>query len=114
MPHKLDVMHCSKNFTDNILNIVFYVGKDSKDNKKTRQDLQLLTRRSSLFMASESSNKKPKAAYTINLEQRRAICQWIKELRFPDGHVSNLQSNARMQGDMISGLKTHDSHVFMQ
>ncbi|XP_028757229.1 uncharacterized protein LOC114716397 [Neltuma alba] len=57
---------------------------------------------------------KPIAKYTLNLEQRRAIVQWIKKLKLRDGYASNLAWCVDMKEAKLYGMKSHDSHMFME
>ena len=78
--HNLDVMHIEKNFFDNILNTVMNVEGKAKDNSKSREDLKELCSRPELHR-DETTNKFPKACYTIDKEAKEALCKFLKELR---------------------------------
>ncbi|KAI9084955.1 hypothetical protein K1719_033128 [Acacia pycnantha] len=57
---------------------------------------------------------KPVAKYTLNVEQKRHICQWVKNLKLPDGYASNLSRCMDLKEAKLYGMKSHDCHVFMQ
>jgi hypothetical protein len=40
--------------------------------------------------------------------------EWIKELRLPDGYISNLSRCVDLREMKMSGMKSHDYHVFME
>ncbi|KAL0455571.1 UNVERIFIED_CONTAM: hypothetical protein Slati_0896300 [Sesamum latifolium] len=42
------------------------------------------------------------------------ICEWVKCLRFPDEYTFNLSRCLDMTKLRLHGMKSHDSHVFMQ
>ena len=42
------------------------------------------------------------------------MCEWIKQLKFPDGYSSNLSRCINLEEGKIYGMKSHDCHVFMQ
>ena len=42
------------------------------------------------------------------------LCEWVKNLRYPDGYASNLARCVDMQKLKLFGMKSHDCHVFMQ
>ena len=42
------------------------------------------------------------------------MCEWVKNLRYPDGYASNLARCMDMQKLKLFGMKSHDCHVFMQ
>jgi uncharacterized protein DUF4218 len=56
----------------------------------------------------------PKASYTLSDQQICVLLQWLKNLRFPDGYVSNMARNIDMAKHQLFGMKSHDCHVFMQ
>ena len=87
--HNLDVMHIEKNFFDNIFNTVMNVEGKRKDNAKSREDLKEFYSRPELHR-NETTNKFPKACYSLEKDAKEALCKWLKELRFPDGYASNM------------------------
>ena len=42
------------------------------------------------------------------------MCEWLKELRFPDWYASNIARCVDMNKLKLFGMKSHDFHVFMQ
>ncbi|GKV11276.1 hypothetical protein SLEP1_g22542 [Rubroshorea leprosula] len=61
-----------------------------------------------------NAGRKPNATYVLNREQRKSMCQWLQNLRFPDGFASNISRCVNMQEAKVSGMKSHDCHIFMQ
>ncbi|GKV33217.1 hypothetical protein SLEP1_g41749 [Rubroshorea leprosula] len=114
--HNLDVMHCEKNFLDNIKNTVMDDKGCTKDNTNARLDLQLYCNRSELELIPQDDGIaiKPNASYVLTREQRALICQWLKELRFLDGYASNIARCVNMQELRLFGMKSRDCHMFMQ
>ncbi|GLT41667.1 hypothetical protein SLA2020_157120 [Shorea laevis] len=114
--HNLDVMHCEKNFFDNIKNTVMDDKDCTKDNTNARMDLQLYCNRPELELIPQQDGTalKPNATYVLTREQRALVCQWLKDLRFPDGYASNIARCVKMHDFRLSGMKSHDCHVFMQ
>ncbi|XP_021618084.2 uncharacterized protein LOC110619138 [Manihot esculenta] len=93
-----------KNVFDNIFYTVMDVNGKSKDNIKARQDLKVYCNHPELeLLYNNGKVYKPKATYSLNKEQKRSICQWLKDLRFPDGYASNIA-----QSDALTEL----SHFF--
>ena len=78
--HNLDVMHVKKNVFDNIFNTVMDIKGKTKDNVKARMDLKEYCRRRELELQEHTNGKvyKPKAMFTFNKEQKRAVCEWVK------------------------------------
>ena len=85
--HNLDVSHIEKNFFDNIFNTVMDIKGNTKDNEKARKDLEVYCKRKDLELKLQPNGKllKPKAIYTLTSEEAKAVCQWLKDLRMPDG-----------------------------
>jgi len=85
--HNLDVMHIEKNVK--------------------RRELELVDLGNGKF-------KKPKAPYTLSASQRRAVCEWVSQLKLPDGYVSNIRKCVDLNTCKLQGMKSHDSHIFME
>ena len=111
--HNLDVMHIEKNVFENVFDTVMGVEGKSKDNAKARADLKLLCRQRELEK-DEQTGMYPKAKYTLDKAQRKVVCEWVKNLKFPDGYASNMGRCVDLNKYKLFGMKSHDCHVFMQ
>ncbi|GLT95222.1 hypothetical protein SLE2022_129160 [Rubroshorea leprosula] len=113
--HNLDVMHCEKNFFDNIIHTIMNDNK-TKDNGKARLDLAIYCDRRKLHMGYNTHGKlvKPNASYALTSEKQKLLCAWLKQLRFPDGFASNISRCVNLNESRLFGMKSHDCHVFMQ
>ena len=113
--HCIDVMHVEKNVCDNIMNTVMDTDK-TKDNVKARKDLAEYCKRPELSLQTLPDGRvcKPKASYTLTSVQKQAVCNWIQELRMPDGYASNLGRCVNVAQGQFFGMKSHDCHVFME
>ncbi|XP_028753509.1 uncharacterized protein LOC114713090 [Neltuma alba] len=113
--HNLDVMHIEKNVFDNLFHTVMDTKGKTKDNTQARMDLREYCRRiDDELVERRGKMVKPSAKYSLNLEQKRAICQWVKKLKLPDGYASNLARCVDMKEAKLYGMKSHDCHVFME
>ena len=56
----------------------------------------------------------PKAPFALNKDQRKALCEWVSQLRFSDSYASNWNRCVDLQGGKLHGMKSHDCHVFME
>ena len=113
--HNLDVMHIEKNVFDNVFNTVMDIKGKTKDNAKARLDLREYCRRRELELVEQGGKfLKPKAQYTLNVDKKRVVCEWVKKLRLPDGYASNLARCVDIKEAKLSGLKSHDCHVFLE
>ena len=45
---------------------------------------------------------------------KQVVCEWVKNLKFPDGYVSNMGQCVALKKYKRFGMKSHDFHVFMQ
>lgn len=111
--HNLDVMHIEKNIFDNMFNTVMSVEGKTKDNANARADMSAYTNRPELEIDTRTG-KYVKACYTLDKSQKDCLLNWVKELKFPDGYVSNLGRCVDIRGKKMYGMKSHDCHVFMQ
>ena len=116
MRHNIDVMHNEKNFFENVFNTVMDVKGKTKDNAQARQDLRKYCRRNELLINPIDSGKgqKPKACYTLTKDERMLVLQWVQELKFPDSYASNLGRCVDLKELKMSGMKSHDCHIFME
>ncbi|KAK6123870.1 hypothetical protein DH2020_042384 [Rehmannia glutinosa] len=111
--HNLDVMHIEKNVFDNIFNTVMNVEGKTKDTYKSREELNEYCCRPEL-KRDVVTGKYPKACYTLDKQARTTLCDWVRNLKFPDGYVSNMARCVDMKKLKLFGMKSHDCHVFMQ
>ncbi|RDX96520.1 hypothetical protein CR513_20813, partial [Mucuna pruriens] len=101
-------MHVEKNVFDNIFNTIMDKKGKTKDNENVREDMKMICKRRTLKLKAENDKyKKPKATYIT-------VCEWIKQLKFSDGYVSNIARCINIDDGKIYGMKSHDYHVFMQ
>ncbi|CAI0559000.1 unnamed protein product [Linum tenue] len=114
--HNLDVMHIEKNICDNVVGTLLNMPGKTKDTVKARQDLQEMNIRDELHLQGRSDGKyeMPIACYTMTKEERRDFCQFLREVKFPDGYASNISRCANVSEGKLTGLKSHDCHVLLQ
>jgi hypothetical protein len=89
--HNLDVMNIEKNVFENIFNIVMDVKGKTKDNVKARMDITLFFHHKIMELVFDGSRvANPKASFALEKNAQLLIYQYLKSLRFPDGHASNI------------------------
>ncbi|KAH7841811.1 hypothetical protein Vadar_034558 [Vaccinium darrowii] len=88
--HNLDVMHIEKNIMEILLGTLLNTEGKTKDNVKARMDLELMGIRKELHLQRASS------------------------IKLPDGYASNFSRCVNVKEGKISGMKSHDYHVFLQ
>lgn len=116
--HNLDVMHIEKNICDNIIGTLLSIEGKSEDTYKVRLDLADMKIRKHLWLKpkGDKTNKMEKfrGEYVFKPAERRAFCEFLKSVKFPDGYASNISRNVNVDEGTVSGLKSHDCHVLMQ
>ena len=90
--HCLDVMHCEKNFTENIIWTLLAIAKRTKDNLNSILDLKHLGIRTPLHPKRNRNGKLilPPAPFTLDKDEKKAFCNLLKNLKAPDGYGSNI------------------------
>ena len=88
----------------------------SKDNIKARLDIQLYCKKPHLHLQQDASDRvyKPKGTYYLFKKQQQEVLSWMKDLSFPYGYASNISRCVKEAQCKVSGMKSHDCHVFMQ
>ena len=57
---------------------------------------------------------KHKAPFMLTKDQRKLVCEWVRELRLPNKYCSNLSKCVNLQEWKLPRMKSHDYHVFME
>ncbi|XP_058006753.1 uncharacterized protein LOC131182124 [Hevea brasiliensis] len=113
--HNLDVMHIEKNISETIIGTLLAIDGKTKDNVKTRLDLEEMGIRKELHLQRDGDRiLMPLACYTLPLSERKKFCEWLKLIKLHDGYASNLSRCINVDDCRLSGMKSHDYHVFLQ
>ena len=109
-------MHIKKNVFDNIFNTIMDIKGKTKDNIKVRMDLKEYCKRSDLEIIKSNNGKffKPKAKYSFTMDQKKTVCEWVKNLIMLDDYAAKLDRHVDISGGRLFGMKSHDCHVFME
>ena len=87
----------------------------TKDNIKSRLDVALFCNHKNMELVCDGSRvAKPRASFMLEKNAQLLVYKWLKSLRFPDGHASNISRLVNMEECRLYGMKSHDCHVFMQ
>lgn len=105
-------MHTEMNVFENLFYTVLDTSGKTKDNDKTRKDLEEMNIRWELWL--RPNNSKPKAPFYLTKQQVENICKWLSALKLPDGYASNISRCTKVDQLKITGFKSHDCNVFMQ
>ena len=112
MRHVLDVMHCEKNLSENILRTTM----GEKDTPAVRADMQVRGIRPHLHLQPQVGNVDhlymPNASYVLSANEKAKVLRVLKNLRTPSHYVSALYK--KISKGKLSSLKSHDFHVLLQ
>ena len=76
---------------ENIFNTVMNMKGKTKDNIKSRMDIALFCHCKHIELVYVRSRvAKLKASFILDKNAQLLVYQWLKSLRFPDGHASNI------------------------
>jgi hypothetical protein len=110
--HNIDVMHQEHNVGESILSTCMSFTDKTKDNHKVRKDLALICNRPSLEL--KSCGGKPHAPFCLKARDRKEVLIWLKNMKFPDGYAAGFRRAVNLDTGKLSGVKSHDYHIFME
>ena len=114
--NSLDVMHCEKNFAENLLKTI--CNFKEKDSVRVRRDMQRENIRPHLWMVRDPRNEsrmlKPAANYVLTPGEFDTFCTRLENLKVPSNYCSEIGSHIRLR--KFGALKSHDYdyHILMQ
>ncbi|KAK1414097.1 hypothetical protein QVD17_29837 [Tagetes erecta] len=117
MRHSLDVMHIEKNVCDNIVGTLLGQEGKSKDNYKTRLDLQQMGIRKELHPKKRprsNTTYMPKACYQMTRVEKTEFLKTLKSIKPPDEISSNISRCVQLNERKLIGMKSYDCHMLMQ
>ncbi|KAL0433254.1 UNVERIFIED_CONTAM: hypothetical protein Slati_2659700 [Sesamum latifolium] len=85
-----------------------------KDNLNARKDVEIICDQPEIVVSGDRLGSMTKAVYTLNMDQKRKIFEWIKALRFSDGYTSNRCKCVDLNELKLHGMKRHDCHIFIE
>jgi hypothetical protein len=114
--HNIDIMHNEKNMFDNVLITVMGVKTKTKDNLKARCDVEIYCYRPELRVMNlgEGRVSVPKACYSLTVDEKKVLLEWIMRLHPSNGYASNLSRCVDMRELKLAGMKSHDCRVVME
>ena len=114
--HNLDMMHIAKNVVNNIIDTLLNLDGKTKDSLKAHQDLKDMGIRSELYLEKVENDltRMLDACFHMNASENDGFLQVLKDVRVPDGYSSNISHCIKLKEHKISGMKSHDNHIFMQ
>ncbi|XP_073301900.1 uncharacterized protein [Primulina huaijiensis] len=114
--HNLDFMHIEKNVCESICGTLLNMEGKTKDNIKSRLDLQEIGIRPALHPIEKGPSRVylPPACYSMGKNEKGTFCKVLKKIKVPDGYASNISRCVQMKPAKLIGLKSHDNHILMQ
>ena len=78
-------------------------------------DLALFCNCKNLELVCDGSRvAKLRASFVLEKNTQLLVYKWLKSLRFPDGHASNILRLVNIEDCRLYGMKSYDYHMFMQ
>jgi hypothetical protein len=94
---------------------ILNIPRKTKDTIKARLDLKDLEIKKELqFGETGDSCQMPHARNTLSKEQKKALCDFLRKVKFPGGFASNNSRCLNADGTEVQGLKTHDCPNLLQ
>ncbi|KAD0884347.1 hypothetical protein E3N88_43588 [Mikania micrantha] len=110
-------MHIEKNVCDNIVGTLLGQDGKSKDNYKTRLDLQEMGIRKELHPKKRLIGNvtfMPKACYQMTRGEKTHFLSTLTSIKLPDEFSSNISRCVQMNERKLIGTKSYDCHILMQ
>ena len=114
VPHAIDAMHVQKNVFESLIATLMDIGK-SKDGMKARKDMVQLNVMPQLHPVPKANGKYtlPVACFNLTLDEKRAICTFLRGVKVPTGFSANVKKQVSMKDLSITHFKAHDCHVML-
>ena len=110
--HILDVMHCEKNLSENLLKTLFGMN----DSPGSRVDAEDLGIREEIWLQpprrQQDGYYMPHAPYVFRPNERAEFVGIVSNIRTPTNYVGSIHK--RLVDEKLQYMKTHDYHVLMQ
>jgi hypothetical protein len=108
-------MYIEKNICDSILGTLINILGKTKDTANARRDLREIGIHKELHLQTNgATTTMPLAAYTLAIDEKNWLCKWLKCVKFSDKYTSNIDRYVNKLLSKISGMKSHDCHIFLQ
>lgn len=101
--------------TDNIIGTLPNLKGKTKDNPEARLDLQAMGIWSLFHQKSSIDDKytMSHSCFHMITGEIDGFLQVLKDVRVLNGYASNISRRVNLKDHLISGLKSHDSHIWM-
>jgi hypothetical protein len=93
------------------------MSRKTKDELKSRNDLVQFGLRPELHPKLRPNGKHylphPPTSYSLTVEEKKALCQYLRGVRVPTGFSSNINKLVSMKDLSMFSYNSHDCHVMM-
>jgi len=104
-------MHVEKNVCDSLIGTLLNINGKTKDGLNARLHLIEMNIRGELAPIEMGKRTYfPPAHYTMSKDEKISFCQFLKGVKVPQGHCSNVKNLVSMQDLKLIGLKSHDCY----
>ena len=112
-------MHTEKNVTESLFHTILNIPDKTKDNVNARVDQQNICDRPRLHMQPPTGSRKswfkPDADFVLKKDHKMETFKWLKHVvKFTDGYASNISKGVNLSTGRVTGLKSHDYHVWIE
>ena len=109
-------MHVEKNISESTYGTLLGIEGRNKDIDKAQIDLQNMNFRHTLHLKQRfnGSYDKPRAFFSLSLNERDGFYDFLKSVKYPDGYTANISRSVNAKNGRLSGLKSHDCHVLLK
>jgi hypothetical protein len=113
--HAINGMHVQKNVFESIIGTLLDIKGKTKEGLNSRVDMVNLGIQKKLHPVLQENGKYhlPAASYNLNVDEKQAMCVWLKNLRVPSGFCSSIRSIVSMKDLTVTNYNSHDCHVML-
>jgi hypothetical protein len=113
--HAIVGMHVQKNMFESIIGTLLDIKGKTKEWLNSRMDLVNLGIKKELHHVLQENGKYhlPAASYNLNVDEKHAMCVWLKNLKVPSGFYSSIWSIVSMKDLTVTNYNSHDCHVML-
>jgi len=113
--HTIDGMHVQKNVFESLIGTLLDIKGKTKEGLNSRMDMVQLGIKKELHHVLLENGKYHLlvASYNFNIDEKHAMCVWLKNLKVPFRFCSNLCSILSMKDHTLTNYNSHDCHVML-
>jgi len=108
-------MHVQKNVFESLIGTLLDIKGKTKEGLNSHMDMVQLSIKKELhpILLKNGMYHLLVASYNLNVDEKHAMCVWLKNLKVPSEFCSNLQSIVSMKDLTLTNYNSHDCHVML-